>query len=43
MDQVFPPVGVLFDPEFEFQEFSNFVFWRESLADVKCEDFEELK
>eukprot|EP00092_Neocalanus_flemingeri_P029683 GFUD01032230.1.p1 GENE.GFUD01032230.1~~GFUD01032230.1.p1 ORF type:complete len:315 (+),score=103.38 GFUD01032230.1:43-945(+) len=35
VDQVFPPVGTLFDPEVKIQEFSSFCFWREPLAEIE--------
>ena len=41
VDQVFPPVGTLFDPEFKIQEFSSFGFWREPLADIETLNLEE--
>ena len=41
VDQVFPSVGTFFNPQFRNQEYSNFCFWREPLAelgDIELED-----
>ena len=41
VDQVFPSVGTLFNPQARNQEYSHFCFWREPLAelgDIELED-----
>jgi len=42
VDQVFPPIGVGFDPEFKIQEFASFGFWREVPLEVDVLDMDHF-
>jgi len=42
VDQVFPPIGIGFDPEFKVQEFASFGFWRDLPSELDTQDMEAL-